>query len=189
MARPLSPEKRNALLLSATQAVAEQGVLASTASIARGAGVAEGTLFTYFENKEALFQDLYLHLKNDLAEYVMPGYPHQAGFEPRMEHIFQRYVGWGVANAAGRLAVSKLSASGVLQDGTRTRGMEPFLAVSRMMEDAVHGGILVDAPIAFLYAVIERIADTTIEYIEKEPEGAEHHRQLGFRAAWRAITR
>jgi AcrR family transcriptional regulator len=188
MARPLSLEKRRALLLSAMQAVAEQGVQASTAGIARGAGVAEGTLFTYFETKEALFQELYLHLKNGLADYVMPDYPHSASYRLRMEHIFQRYVGWWLANAAGRLAISRLSASGVLHEGTRTRGMEPFLAVSQMMEDAVRNGILVDAPIAFLYAVIERIADTTIEYVEREPEGAERHRALGFRAAWRAIT-
>lgn len=188
MARPLSPEKRNALLLSATQAVAEQGVLASTASIARGAGVAEGTLFTYFENKEVLFQELYLHLKNELADYVMPDYPDNASHRLRIEHVFQRYVGWGLANAAGRLAISRLSASGALQEGTRTRGTEPFLAVSRMMEDAVQNGVLADAPIAFLYAVIERIADITIEYVDRDPEGAERHRQLGFRAAWRAVT-
>jgi AcrR family transcriptional regulator len=47
MARPLSPEKRSALLLAATHAVAEQGVMTTTASIARRAGVAEGSLFTY----------------------------------------------------------------------------------------------------------------------------------------------
>lgn len=189
MARPLSPEKRQALLLSAIHAIAEQGVLASTASIARGAGVAEGTLFTYFETKEALFQAVYLHLKNELADDVVPDYPHNASFKLRLEHVFQRYVGWGLAHAAGRLAISRLSASGALLEETRAQGMEPFQAVSRLMEDAVQSGMLVDASIAFLYAVIERIADTTIEYVEKEPEGAERHRQVGFHAAWRAITR
>jgi AcrR family transcriptional regulator len=188
MARPLSLEKRNALLLSATQVVAQQGVLASTASIARGAGVAEGTLFTYFENKEVLFQELYLHLKNELADYLMPDYPDNASYRLRVEHVFQRYVDWGLRNAAGRLAISRLSASGVVQEGTRTRGTERFLAVSRMMENAVQNGVLADAPIAFLHAVIERIADITIEYVDRDLEGAERHRQLGFRAAWRAIT-
>lgn len=188
MARPLSPEKRSALLLSATQAVAEQGVLASTASIARGAGVAEGTLFTYFENKDALFQELYLHLKRSVAEAMMPDYPHEADYRQRMEHIFQRYVSWGLTHAAGRFAIARLSASGQILDDTRAQGMEPFLAVSRMMEDAVRDGVLVDAPIAFLYSVIEDIADTTIDFVDKHPEDAERHRQLGFHVVWRAIT-
>jgi AcrR family transcriptional regulator len=188
MARPLSPEKRYALLLSATQAVSELGVLASTSSIARGAGVAEGTLFTYFENKEALFQEIYLHLKWSLAETIMPDYPHDADYRQRMEHVFQRYVSWGLANAAGRFAVSRLTASGHILDETRAQGMEAFLEVSRMMQDGVRDGVLVDAPIAFLSSVIEHIADTTIDYVDRHPKDAEHHRQLGFRVLWRAIT-
>jgi|SRR5579863_405151 len=188
MARPLSPEKRSALLLSATQAVAEQGVQATTASIARGAGVAEGTLFTYFENKDVLFQELYLHLKRSLAETVMPDYPHEADYRQRMEHVFRRYVSWGLANAAGRFAMARLAASVQILDHTRAQGMEPFLAVSRMMEDAVRDGVFVDAPIAFLSSLIEHVAATTIEYVGQHPEDAEHHRQLGFRIVWRAIT-
>lgn len=188
MARPLSPEKRTALLLSATQAVAEQGVLATTASIARGAGVAEGTLFTYFESKEALFQELYLHLKRSLAETMMPDYPHEAGYRQRMQHVFQRYVSWGLAHAAGRSALARLTASGQLLDDTRAQAMESFLAVSELMEDAVRDGVLVDAPIAFLSSIIEHIADTTIEYVDKQPEDADRHLQLGFQVVWRAIT-
>jgi AcrR family transcriptional regulator len=188
MARPLSQEKRNALLQSATQAVADQGVMATTSSIARGAGVAEGTLFTYFENKEALFQEVYLYLKRSLAETVIPDYPHEAGYRQRMQHVFQRYVSWGLANAAGRFALARLSASGHILDETRAQGMESFLAVSRMMEDGVRDGVLVDAPITFLSSVIEHIADTTIEYVAKYPEDAERHRQLGFGVLWRGIT-
>lgn len=188
MARPLSPEKRSALLESATQAVAEQGVLATTASIARGAGVAEGTLFTYFESKEALFQELYLHLKRSLAEVIMPDYPAEADYRQRMEHVFQRYVNWGLTNAEGRSALARLSASAQVLDDTRAQAAESFLAVSQMMEDAVRDGVLVDAPIVFISSVIEHIADTTIEFVDKHPENAERQRQLGFHAAWRAIT-
>ncbi len=188
MARPLSPEKRQALLLSATQAVAEVGVQASTSSIARGAGVAEGTLFTYFENKEVLFQELYLHLKRSLAETVLPGYPHDADYRQRMEHVFQRYVSWGLANPAGRFAIARLSASGYVLDETRVQGMQAFLEVSRMMTDGVRDGVLVDAPIAFLSSLIEHIADSIIEYVQQYPKDAERHRQLGFCVLWRAIT-
>ncbi len=188
MARPLSPEKRAALLQSATQAVAEQGVLATTSSIARGAGVAEGTLFTYFESKDLMFQELYLHLKRSLAETVMPGYPYDADYKLRMEHVFQRYVAWGLANAGGRAAMARLAASGLVLDETRAQGMEAFLAVSKMMEDGVSDGAVVNAPIAFLSSLIEHIADTTIEYVSKYPDDADQHRELGFHVLWRAIA-
>jgi AcrR family transcriptional regulator len=54
MARPLSEDKRTAILEAATEVVATLGLSAPTAKIAKGAGVAEGTLFTYFANKDEL---------------------------------------------------------------------------------------------------------------------------------------
>lgn len=53
MARPKSEDKKQALLEAATQAIAQSGIAASTAVIARNAGVAEGTLFRYFATKDA----------------------------------------------------------------------------------------------------------------------------------------
>ncbi|WP_241190326.1 TetR/AcrR family transcriptional regulator, partial [Enterobacter kobei] len=51
MARPKSEDKKQALLDAATAAFAQSGIAASTALIARKAGVAEGTLFRYFATK------------------------------------------------------------------------------------------------------------------------------------------
>jgi len=188
MARPLSPEKRTALLLSAMHAIAEQGVLASTSSIPRRAGVAEGTLFTYFKSKEVLFQELYLHLKRSLASAMMSDFPATADYRQRMQFIFLRYVNWGLGNAVERLVVGRLSSSGQISDETRILGMEPFLAVSQTMQDGVRDGVLVNASISFLSSVIENIANTTIEHAEKLPQDAQHHQQLGFEMLWRAIT-
>ena len=75
MARPRSEDKRAAILEAAAEAVAVLGVSAPTAKIAKGAGVAEGTLFTYFANKNELLNQLYLELKTDLGNAIMTGYP------------------------------------------------------------------------------------------------------------------
>lgn len=187
MARPLSPEKQQALLQAAALAVAEQGVLATTSSIAKRAGVAEGTLFTYFENKDALLQAVYLHLKQGLCDSLMPAYPHEADHRQRLEHVFQGYVGWGLAYPDGRSAVARLAASGLIAEDTRNQAGEPFLAIYQMLEDAVQQRVLVQAPIAFLSSMIERIADITIEYIGLHPDEAKHYRELGFGMLWKAL--
>ncbi len=75
MARPLSEGKRTAILEAATEAVAVLGLSAPTAKIASGAGVAEGTLFTYFANKDELLNQLYLELKMDIRDAMITGYP------------------------------------------------------------------------------------------------------------------
>ena len=71
MARPKSQEKRNALLAAAIELIAEQGLSVPTSKIAHVAGVAEGTLFTYFETKERLLNDLYVELKLEEREEMM----------------------------------------------------------------------------------------------------------------------
>src|SRR5471030_1342990 len=55
MARPKSDDKHNALLLAAEQVFAKRGLAAApTSAISKQAGVAEGTLFTYFRTKDDL---------------------------------------------------------------------------------------------------------------------------------------
>lgn len=60
MARPKSEDKRNAILDAATRLFAERGLAAApTSEISNWAGVAEGTLFTYFRPKDDLINSLY----------------------------------------------------------------------------------------------------------------------------------
>lgn len=79
MARPKSEDKKQALLEAATAAFAQSGIAASTALIARNAGVAEGTLFRYFATKDDLLNALYLHLKqhHHRAKRAYPQYLEQ----------------------------------------------------------------------------------------------------------------
>jgi AcrR family transcriptional regulator len=75
--------------------VATLGLSAPTAKIAKGAGVAEGTLFTYFANKDELLNRLYLELKMDLRDAMMTGYPAGKSLIDRNRHVWDRYIGWG----------------------------------------------------------------------------------------------
>ena len=64
MARPKSEDKRNAILDAATRVFAERGLAAApTSEISRRAGVADGTLFTYFKTKDDLINALYREIK------------------------------------------------------------------------------------------------------------------------------
>lgn len=99
MARPKSEDKKQALLEAATAAFAQSGIAASTALIARNAGVAEGTLFRYFATKDDLLNALYLHLKQDLCQTMLANLDRTIT-EPK-EHtrnIWNSYVDWGIRN-------------------------------------------------------------------------------------------
>ena len=99
MARPKSEDKRNAILDAAIRLFAERGLAAApTSEISRRAGVAEGTLFTYFETKDDLINALYREIKLELADAMMSDFPRKKKVGTRLRHVWDRYVNWGIAN-------------------------------------------------------------------------------------------
>jgi AcrR family transcriptional regulator len=87
MARPLSDDKRTVILEAAAEVVAALGVSGPTAKIAKVAGVAEGTVFTYFATKDELLNQLYLEIKTDLRDAMMTGYPSGKSIARRSRHV------------------------------------------------------------------------------------------------------
>src|ERR1700685_3487428 len=99
MARPKSEDKRNAILAAATRGFAERGLTAApTSEISKQAGIAEGTLFTYFRTKDDLVNALYREIKLELADAMMSGFPRRASVRRRFQHVWDRYAEWGITN-------------------------------------------------------------------------------------------
>jgi AcrR family transcriptional regulator len=96
MARIKSPEKRSAILQAAVREIAEVGLGAPTAKIARRAGLATGTLFTYFANKEKLLNELYLELKIEVYRRVNTNFPGKANLERRARHVWSSSLDWAI---------------------------------------------------------------------------------------------
>ena len=89
MARPRSKDKRNALMAAATRVIVTQGLSAPTATIAQEAGVSNGSLFTYFETKADMFNQLYLELKAGMASAALEGLPAEAELREQVFHIWK----------------------------------------------------------------------------------------------------
>jgi AcrR family transcriptional regulator len=71
--------------------------------IAKEAGMA-GSLFTYFETKAELFNQLYLALKGEMAATAMKGFPADAKLREQFFHIWRNWIGRGREEALqGRL--------------------------------------------------------------------------------------
>lgn len=188
MARPRSDDKRNAILTAATQAVAEQGTGAPTARIARLAGVAEGTVFTYFANKDELLNVLYLTLKLDLREAIIAGFPEGGPLLDRRRHAWRRYIDWGVANPDMYKALTQLVVSDRITEATRLAGDEAFKAVDSTFATSyrpVH--LPKEQALAFGSALLLSLAETTMTFVAREPDLAQAYTESGFEAAQRLM--
>lgn len=188
MARQKSEDKRNALLAAATDVVAEQGLGAPTARIARQAGVAEGTLFTYFGSKDELLNALYLELKGDLREAIMAAYPRSGAVRERAWHAWKSYVEWGVAHPPRRRALAQLAVSDRITPETRAAGEAAFGDLAALVAQRVAEGTLRDQPPGFTPAVMAALAELTMDFVIRHPAQGERYTAAGFEAFWRAIA-
>lgn len=188
MARPKSLDKRNAILAAAIELIAEQGLSAPTSKIAQAAGVAEGTLFTYFETKERLLNDLYLALKYGEREEIMRGYPFQASLEERARHFWKTYVTFGVNHPDKYKVVILLSIADHVNEQTKRLGREGYEALDAMMQECLGSGALKDQPHEFGFALLVSLMNMTITFILQHPAEAERFRDAGFTAFWHAVT-
>jgi AcrR family transcriptional regulator len=188
MARPLSEDRRAALLAAATKVFAEHGLAASTSLISSTAGVSEGSLFTYFKTKDELVNALYREIRLELADAVLASFPRRAGVRQRLEHVFTKYVAWGVQNPAERKALRLVSMSNAITDETRAEGGVLFAEVERLYQEATEQRRVQALPAHMAGQTLKALAEMTMELIDREPKQAAVYQALGFRLVWGALT-
>jgi AcrR family transcriptional regulator len=189
MARQKSEDKRIGILEAAAKAVAENGVSATTAQIAKAAGVAEGSLFTYFDTKDALFNELYMALKAELFAVFMDGYPGDADVKRRVRHIWDANLNWGISHPAKRKAQQQLSVSERVTPENKKRGNDMFAEFSAVMRECITNPALAALPLSFTGALLTALADTTIDFVLATPGEQEKYSAAGFEAFWNAVRK
>lgn len=189
MARPKSGNKREAILAAAASAVAEQGLGASTSSISQRAGIAEGTLFTYFATKDELLQQLFLDLKREAYAAVDQDFPHQAPAKAQARYFFDRYVDWGVKHPHKRHALAQLVSSEKIPSGLKEQADMASQGNAAVLESRLAAGGLKDSDPDFGMAIMHSLAEVTMEFMARHPQQADTYRNAGFDAFWRAIGR
>ena len=188
MSRPRSDEKRNAILEAATRIIVTQGLSAPTAAIAKEAGVANGSLFTYFETKNDLFNQLYLELKAEMAAAALKDL--SSGVEPREQlfHIWQRWMAWAVSCPEKRRALAQLDVSDEITPEIRAAGHKTMADVAELLEDIRLRGPMRKTPMEFVVAIMNSIAEATIGIMAHDPAHARRRCNEGFEALWRAVA-
>ena len=191
MARPKSEDKRSAILDAATRLFAERGLAATpTSEISRRAGVAEGTLFTYFETKDDLINSLYREIKLELADAMMSDFPRKKNVRARLRHVWDRYVNWGIANPKQRKVLAQLQVSEVLTKESRDAGGAPFVEFQTMIRDAIEQRIFRnDLPAELISKSLAALVEATIDLTVSNPAKAKDYRDSGFQMFWVGVTK
>lgn len=187
MARAKSPEKRDAILRAAARAIAQSGLGASTAKIAKGADLAEGTLFTYFPTKDDLLNELYIELKSELYRHINAEFPHGADLRGRAQHVWTEYLHWAMKNPDERKASVQLNVSDVVTAGTRERIGSEQGALGQTMSEVASRGAFRDLPPRFASSAMMAMQEAVMETVARKPRQKTMLIEKGFEAFWRMV--
>jgi AcrR family transcriptional regulator len=187
MARPRSDDKRAAIMSAATRVIAAHGLAAATAAIAKEAGVSNGSLFTYFDTKADLLNQLYLELKTEMGAAARGGLP-AGDVRAQMLHMWSGWLRWAAACPDKRRALAHLDVSDEIAAATHQAASQAMAGIAEILERSRANGPMRDAPLAFVVALANALADTTIDFVLRDPAQADTHGQAGFDALWRMIA-
>jgi AcrR family transcriptional regulator len=187
MPKPKSDEKRSAILEAATRIIVMQGLSAPTMGIAKEAGIANGSLFNYFETKTDLFNQLYLELKTEMASSAMRLRAY-AEVREQFFHLRKDWMSWAVPNPHKRRALAQLSVSDEITSETRAGGPKVMAPIAELLERARANGPLQKAPMGFVVALMNSVAEATMDFMTQDPANAKKHIKVGFDALGRMLS-
>ena len=174
---------------AAIRVIASQGLGAATATIAEEAGVSNGSLFTYFETKADLLNQLYVELKAEMAATALDGLPaEKSGIRKQVFYMWSHWLRWATSYPEKRLVLTHLGVSGDITPESRQTGHQTMAGIAKLLERSREHGPMRDAPLGFVVALMSALADTTIDFMIRDPANADTHCLAAFDALWRMVA-
>ena len=180
MARLRSEEKRAAILSAATRVIAVQGLGAATAVIAREAGVANGSLFLYFETKAVLLNELYVALKSEMGTAAVAGLPVQGQPREFIGHMWMQWLRWATTSPDKRRVLAQLEVAEEVSAESHQSVRKSQQAMAALLERSRADGPMRDVPLGFVLTLVGAMADATMDAMIREPAQADAHAAVAF---------
>ncbi|MBS1625179.1 MAG: TetR/AcrR family transcriptional regulator [Bacteroidetes bacterium] len=162
----------------------------STASISQKAGVATGTLFLYFENKEELVNELYLDCKSEMADYMEDGVWEHTTFKARLRHVWDRSLEWKMTNDQKLKFMMQFSSSPTITRMTKEKAMNRHTIVTEIVQKAIESGEAVTSSAELLSAMISGYMHTAALYLlnERHSKNFRKWSDESFNFFWKGIN-
>lgn len=172
---------------AATRVIVAQGLSAPTAGIAKEAGVPNGSLFTYFETKTELLNQLYVELKGQMVAAALKGLPHEASHRERLFHLWRNWTTWAATFPEKRQVLAQLSLSSEITAQSHASVHKMMAGLAELADQSRANGPMAKAPLGFVLAIMNSVAEATMDFMTQDARSAKKHCKEGFDAIWRMI--
>lgn len=161
----------------------------STLSIAKKAGVSNGTLFHYFPSKNDLIIELYLNLKTEMFEYIYSGNIMQTGkLKDMIEKGWKNAVQWTSLNQVKYTYIQKIYKSVYHQLINEENFPDNYLHYLNIIKTGIGNKELRDIPVELMVSIINNHVSALAEYYtQKSNNSDESLNNKIFEMTWDCI--
>ena len=184
-------DKKNAILTSALALFVRQGFHAtSTASIAKAAGVATGTLFHHFPTKDCIINHLFLTIKQEFADTIISNSQVTGNIESDANALWQNAIDWAISEPLKQKFFLQFSLSAEINAATRQQAMNGILGfIVELIEEGQQQNIIAHYPVDLLLQNCHGQYLAAIRFFTDHPGLGKDtsHRHASFQLFWKAI--
>ncbi|MGL4447594.1 MAG: TetR/AcrR family transcriptional regulator [Shewanella sp.] len=185
-------DKRQAILDTALTLFVSQGFHStSTASIAKQAGVATGTLFHHFATKDALMECLFLSIKQEFADALLLNHQQGDDLKQSARQLWQSAIDWSLANPIKQLFFQQYSMSPMIAPPIREQAMHSILGfIAKLIEQGQSAGLIAAYPLPLMLENCHgQYLAATRFFIDHPQLGQDKaHRDASFALFWQAMA-
>ncbi len=183
-------EKREAILKATLDLLVERGFHDTpTSLIAKQAGVATGTLFHHFKNKEELIDALYLETKSKMINALKKGFSTTGSVEDRMRQLWKGSVQWGIMHPKEYQFFQQFSNSPFITKLTRDEALSQFESIQDLINETVNSDSIKNVYPEFFMDFIEGTFNLGMNHFRKHPEKiSEENMNMMFDICWNGIS-
>jgi AcrR family transcriptional regulator len=187
----VNTDKKQAILNAALPLFVNKGFNAtSTASIAKAASVATGTLFHHFPTKKDIMNQLFLSIKQEFATNMVSSTDFSGDIEQDANTLWQKAIDWAIAQPLKQLFFLQYSMSADIDAEVRKQAMNSILGfVVELITQGKQQQIIADIPNALLLENCHGQYLAAIRFFTDNPHlgDDEIYRHASFRLFWQAM--
>jgi AcrR family transcriptional regulator len=189
----MTVSKRDKLLHSALVLFSANGVHnTSTASIAKHAGVATGTLFHHFENKLTLIEALYISIKQGLSQSaIITQEMLSMPMKQKANTLWNIAIDWAINHPTELIFCQQVASDNILPLQTRLKAMKQELSIlEELITVGQSNNEIIDFPLDLMINQCQSQIITSGLFFISHPSYMSNsvYRQSAFGLFWRAIA-
>lgn len=185
-------DKRDLIINAALKLFVDNGFHGTaTSKIAYEAGVANGTLFQYFKTKDELVIALYIHLKDELAEYISKNTEESTNIKQTIKTQVLSSLFWALDNSTKFRFIQQFHTSpyiGQVEQDVLNKQIEPHLA---LIQKAIEDGVIKPMPAGLIYILMTSHIFGLYQFVtSNELSKAKQHEiiETTFEMLWDMVT-